>query len=177
MTVEVEHEFEAWRATARRLLAASVEPADVTWVSVDQGQPMLPLDDPPAELPDAPARNRVPARFVAAARSVVLHRDDAKWPLLYRLLWRLREERRLLDVAADPDVARVAAMVKSVRRDEHKMHAFVRFREMADPFGARFVAWFEPAHRIVALAAPFFARRFAGMRWSILTPEDRKSVV
>ena len=33
------------------------------------------------------------------------------------------------------------------------------------------VAWFEPEHHIVEATAPFFARRFATMRWAILTPE------
>ena len=62
-------------------------------------------------------------------------------------------------------------MAKAVRRDEHKMHAFVRFREVGREREARFVAWFEPEHHIVELAAPFFARRFADMPWSILTPD------
>ncbi|MDP1909758.1 MAG: UdgX family uracil-DNA binding protein, partial [Hyphomicrobium sp.] len=53
----------------------------------------------------------------------------------------------------------------------HKMHAFVRFREVEDGDGARFVAWFEPDHHIVRREAGFFVRRFANMRWSILTPE------
>ena len=61
-------------------------------------------------------------------------------------------------------------MAKEVRRDEHKMHAFVRFREVGRG-NERFVAWFEPEHHIVELAAPFFVRRFTDMRWSILTPE------
>jgi len=43
------------------------------------------------------------------------------------------------------------------------------------------VAWFEPEHRITELGAPFFMRRFATMRWSILTPDrcahwDRESL-
>src|SRR5262249_35109304 len=55
----------------------------------------------------------------------------------------------------------------TIRCDVHKMHAFVRFR----PVGEWHVAWFKPAHPIVELAAPFFADRFASMRWSILTPD------
>lgn len=51
------------------------------------------------------------------------------------------------------------------------MHAFVRFREIGREHKAHFVAWFEPEHHIVELAAPFFARRFADMPWSILTPD------
>ena len=62
-------------------------------------------------------------------------------------------------------------MAKAVRRDEHKMHAFVRFREIGREQKSHFVAWFEPEHHIVELAAPFFVRRFADMPWSILTPD------
>ena len=77
-----------------------------------------------------------------------------------------------MDLAADADVARLSRCAKAVRRDRHKMKAFVRFREVDDG-GAepRFVAWFEPDHHIVRLTAPFFQRRFTGMRWSILTPD------
>ncbi len=70
-----------------------------------------------------------------------------------------------------PTFRHVATMAKAVRRDEHKMHAFVRFREIGRERDARYVAWFEPDHHIVELAAPFFARRFADMPWSILTPD------
>jgi uracil-DNA glycosylase len=34
-----------------------------------------------------------------------------------------------------------------------------------------FIAWYQPDHRILPLAAPFFAERFSIMRWSILTPD------
>src|SRR5262249_55735220 len=97
--------------------------------------------------------------------------EGERFALLYRLLWRLVANHALLDVATDADVARVAAMAKAVHRDEHKMHAFVRFREVGRERDARYIAWFEPQHHIVELAAPFFARRFADMPWSILTPD------
>ena len=34
-----------------------------------------------------------------------------------------------------------------------------------------FVAWYQPDHRILPLAAPFFVERFAPMQWTILTPD------
>ena len=40
----------------------------------------------------------------------------------------------------------------------------------ASPAAVRHVAWFEPGHHVLEAAAPFFARRFATMRWAILTP-------
>ncbi|HEY0785142.1 MAG TPA: UdgX family uracil-DNA binding protein, partial [Acidobacteriaceae bacterium] len=40
----------------------------------------------------------------------------------------------------------------------------------ADPEGyEHYVAWYRPDHRILALAVPFFAERFAVMRWTIFT--------
>ena len=56
----------------------------------------------------------------------------------------------------------------------HKMRAFVRFRRVEDGANGResYVAWFEPEHRIVRLNAPFFSKRFGGMNWSILTPDE-----
>jgi DNA polymerase len=87
--------------------------------------------------------------------------------LLYAMLLRLKTVRQALDDEADPRVRRLNALAKAVRRDIHKMHAFVRFREI----DGRFIAFFEPDHHTVRRAASFFVNRFTNMRWSILTPE------
>src|SRR5690606_13197767 len=41
--------------------------------------------------------------------------------------------------------------------------------------GERWVAWIEPAHRVLEKTAPFFARRFSNMCWTILTPDGAAS--
>ncbi len=41
----------------------------------------------------------------------------------------------------------------------------------ADAECEHFVAWYQPDHRILPMAAPFFAERFSVMRWTILTPD------
>ena len=112
----------------------------------------------------------VPRDFVTRAETVICHSDPERFALLYRLLWRLREEPNLLKIASDMDVRRFEAMEKAVRRDIHKMRAFVRFRRIGDREGERYVAWFEPDHFIVERNATFFVRRFTGMNWTILTP-------
>src|SRR3954454_17008926 len=173
ITLDSETDFDGWRTAARTFVLNGVKPADVTW-RVRSKQPEL--FAPQAELlPTEPARANtsfnVPAKFVELAQIAILHRDIKRFAILYRLLWRLRSNHELLDVATDPDVAQVAAMAKAVRRDEHKLHAFVRFREVGRERESHFIAWFEPEHHIVELAAPFFARRFADMAWSILTPD------
>ena len=71
-------------------------------------------------------------------------------------------------IASDPDIRQLEAMQKAIRRDIHKMRAFVRFRKVDDD--EHYLSWFEPSHFIVERNADFFVRRFAGMRWSILTP-------
>src|SRR3954452_13600903 len=165
-----ETDFEGWRKAARALALNNVMPAEVTW-TVQGNEPEL--FEPPAAAPlETPhATFNVPAKFVELAQTAILHRDLQRFAIQYRLLWRLRNNHDLFDAATDPDVAQVAAMAKAVRRDEHKMHAFVRFREVGRERESHFIAWFEPEHHIVELAAPFFARRFADMAWSILTPE------
>ena len=56
------------------------------------------------------------------------------------------------------------------------MTAFVRFREVrAEGVDPAYLAWFEPDHHILALAAPFFVERFRAMLWTIVTPEARAS--
>jgi DNA polymerase len=114
---------------------------------------------------------RVSAEFLDLAATVALHREPSRFALLYRLLWRLRSEPRLLALSVDPDVAQARAWAKAVDRDIHKMQAFVRFREVPGAEPRAFIAWFEPEHHIVEANAPFFVRRFANFSWAILTPE------
>ena len=165
-----ETDFEGWRKAARALALNDVKPSDVTWTVAGDAPELFEPSASPLEPPDGTFS--VSGRFVELAEVAILHRDRERFAILYRLLWRLRGNHELLMVATDPDVSQVAAMAKAVRRDEHKMHAFVRFREVGRrERETRFIAWFEPEHHIVELAAPFFARRFADMAWSILTPD------
>ena len=168
-------DFEGWRDAARRLVGAGVPPEQVTWQTADGLDDLF--GDPGEGLPPEPASPpRVPRAFPELAGAAILHRDPERFALLYQLLLRLQDNPKLLDDQADPLVRRVEMLAKAVRRDKHKMHAFVRFRELSEPDdalggGTRYVAWFEPDHHIVRANAGFFQRRFAGMKWSILTPE------
>ena len=163
-------DFAAWREQARRLLGAGVAPAEVQWDSGPETDLFAAAQPAPGTAGTAAAA-RVPRDFLALADTVLAHCDPRRHALLYRLLWRLvHGEPHLLAMVTDPEVAWALQAAKAVRRDLHKMKAFVRFREAATPDGPVYVAWFEPGHDILARVAPFFVRRFAGMRWSILTP-------
>lgn len=155
-----------FRTAVRGLLARRAAPESVAWAQAGE-----------ADLFDQSAMHTAPPIGLPRALGelielVVCHSDCERYALLYAAIWRvLNGERALLEVQSDPLVHRLEMMAKSVRRDLHKMHAFVRFRETNDPDGtARFVAWFEPQHFIVEATAGFFVERFRSMVWSILTP-------
>ena len=164
--------IEPWREVARAALAAGIHPDQLAWRDADRPRELHALDELPAR---RGCQIRVPSAFLELASSVICHSSSERYALLYRLLWRLvHGERALLQIAIDPDVEHARDMAKAVRRDLHKMRAFVRFRRVEGVEPEQFVAWFEPDHHIVETNAPFFQRRFAAMRWSILTP--RRSV-
>ena len=170
VTLAAEDDFDGWRDAARGLAEAGVPATAIAWQVAGAAADLFGGPDssnPPADGPSF----AVPRGFVDLAKAAICHRDPERFALLYALLLKLRANRHALDDRADPLVDRIEKMAKEVRRDAHKMHAFVRFREVEDEDGARFVAWFEPDNHIVRREAGFFVRRFANMRWTIMTPE------
>lgn len=161
--------FDAWRLAARRLAGAAVPASDIRWGDADAPPDLFTARMQPPE-GDRPVR--ASRAFLSLARIVASHGDDQRWALLYAGLLRLQDQPGLLANPADPMVVRLNAMAKSVRRDIHKMHAFLRFHELqADGPRRSFAAWFEPDHPILEPATPFFVKRFADMDWLIATPE------
>ena len=178
--VVIPPDFAAWRAATREALRLGFTPGQVDLEDATQPSSLdlLTMEEVPEgaqiSLP------HVPKVFLDAAKIAAVHRDPQRWNLLYRLLYRLQRNRDLLRVEVDDDVAELKRMEAQVRRDLHKMHAFVRFRKVEEPSSEggtheHFIAWYRPDHRIVPLAAPFFAERFAPMLWTILTPDESVS--
>ena len=170
-SVSLAHEvdFDGWRQAARSLVLADTPPTDIIW-SVG-----LPADlfagTPCADLPSISGTFSVARPLVELAQTVIQAREPERFALLYDLIWRAHHgEKNLIVHATDPAVQRAFRLAQSVRRDTHKMRAFVRFREVAESDGAHHIAWFEPDHFIVEANASFFVRRFATMHFSILTP-------
>lgn len=158
--------FEAWRAAARLAISHRIPPDQIDWTG--SGGLFA-----AAALPDEAGSHqvRVPEGFVKLAGSVIWHSAPERFSLLYQALWRI--DRREGDPLsqADPLGRRLNLLAKSVGRDIHKMHAFVRFRECpSDRPRRRFAAWFEPQHNTLEPGSRFFAKRFADMDWLIATP-------
>lgn len=162
--VPIDRDFDAFRRAVRRLLTLDVPPGDVDFdpQSIFGGETL------PTQLRETEAS--LPPKFAQMVKQVAHHRDPQRWTLLYALIRRVHHgERHLLDLASDPEVRRLVEMEKAIRRDVHKTHAFVRFREAED---GRFVAWHRPDHYTLRLSVPHFRDRFRGMAWAILTPDE-----
>ena len=175
ITLRGETDVDGFRAEARRLLAENVPPGRVSWqVATRIEGDLFGAGLPAAEgyTPLTATRANVPRFFVALCERAALHADPNRFGLLYRLFWRLVHEPALRHDPLDIDRIKAELLSRAVRRDMHKMTAFVRFRPLSTVTGdVVHIAWFEPDHHIVEATAPFFSRRFAQMSWAILTPE------
>ena len=163
-------DFAEWRSAARGLLAGGVAPEDVSWRGSEEGASLF-GDEAVGASAGAVS---LPRELLEIAERVICHRDPEAHARLYRIIWRAARDRQLLARTTDAEVDWLRRADKAIRRDVHKMHAFVRFRRLGKEAGREsFAAWFEPSHHIVRLTAPFFQRRFYGMDWAIVTPDAR----
>jgi probable DNA metabolism protein len=170
--------FAEWREAARELLASSVPPEAVAWSApggvLSSGAPQR---APPAHNAAMPLTEPQPAPHLPRSLMDMLQaagccRVSDRWAFLYRLVWRWQQGEHDVQSAADADGARLHAMVKAVHREEHDMHANLRFRERPEGSGPpRFVAWFEPAHDVLPQVAQHFVSRMGKVSWMIATPE------
>lgn len=156
--------FTQWRDVARPLLSAGIAPEEMEWRLGQHFEPLAPSIAASAAL-------RLSRQLMELLEALSCYRHDGRWDLMYRLAWRSLRQPRLLEDAADPDVHRAVQMESAVNREVHKMHAFVRFREMTDEHGeTKYFAWFEPTHDILRRGVGFFCKRFPNMEWMIATP-------
>ncbi|MGJ8655194.1 MAG: TIGR03915 family putative DNA repair protein [Akkermansiaceae bacterium] len=192
-SVRIEPSFSKWREKARELLAGMVEPGQVMWGTSElyQGEDedgggqggLLDFGDGEESKNDIASNGsellKVPRQFVRLAETVSSHRSGKQWAMLYEVLWKMTygNDRAILQNQTDVTMRALDRMRAAVSRDIHKMRAFVRFRKVdvsddEEEGREQFVSWFEPDHRIVRLNAPFFRKRFGGMNFSILTPDE-----
>jgi uracil-DNA glycosylase len=156
-----------FRAVARQCIADELAPEQLAFISTDEPS----LFSPPPKQAGASTPFSVPRAYAELLADAICHRGADRFALLYDVLWRIRHgAHALIDNAVDHAVARLNDYARAVRRDIHKMHAFVRFRPRRVDGHTLYVAWFEPQHLILRRAVPFFVDRFAQMDWLIATP-------
>jgi uracil-DNA glycosylase len=159
----------AWREAARGFLAAGVPPEQILWGDHAAAPDLFGGEN----TTPSGGKVSVPRSFISMAETAVWHSDPERFARLYAFLWRVKDAPHLMADRGDADLAQLRQMEKNVRRCQHKMKAFVRFREIGAPDAPRrsFAAWFEPTHHTVEPTADFFVRRFSDMDWRILTPD------
>jgi len=176
VTLTEQADFDAWKTAARKLLLHDIQPERVNWMPPGGMQSLFETTSQSIEDLQGSASEQnytVSAKFIDVAKRVICHRDPERFARLYRILWRLRADKSLLRQTTDNDIIWMTECDKAIRRDRHKMHAFVRFKKVGEGRHKReqFAAWFEPSHYITRLATPFFMRRFPNMDWIIVTPD------
>ena len=177
-----ETDLAGFREEARVLLSQQVPPEAVQWQTAHAqncdlfADPATAAESRPQGVPKA-ASAIVPASFLRLCEIVVLHHDADRFSLLYRLLWRLVHEPGLRHDPIDADMLHAHQMGQAVRRDIHKMKAFVRFHDALDgqspaaagglvrahaPHRRGGGAVVRQAHAAIALG-PLHARAFGGV--------------
>lgn len=170
--VRFDGSFDDWRSVARDLLAGGITPHEVEWLSGDMPGGLFEHCNTSPEPTESSPPIRIPRQLLIELEVAARFRSDDRWGLLYRILWRVARGEQTARLVGDLDGSELHARIKSVRREAHHLHAFLRFSPTRSDDGPQYVAWFEPAHDILLSAAPHFAERMGLQTWLIATPAD-----
>ncbi|WP_188865429.1 UdgX family uracil-DNA binding protein [Pseudomonas asuensis] len=169
-TVSFDGSFAGWRCIARQLLEQDVAPSEISWQTEHLvGDLFAGTSEQPETVSSA---IRVPKQLAELLSLAACYRHAQRWALLYRVLWRVVRGDQAAMLAGDEDGSELHRWAKAVRRETHHLHAFLRFKHRGEHSGnPQYVAWHEPAHDVLALAAPHFCNRMGNTSWLIATPE------
>ena len=171
--VDFEKNFNSWRDQARNFLAEGIRPDQINWSQDELSLFTLAAHSQDLKKTTLNQDFKVPPELLSHLKTVSYARDEDRWNLMYKILFRLcYENKDLLSISIDPDINKAEKLQKSVRQDIHKMHAFVRFKKSFVEDQEVYVAWHKPEHLIVRPGTEFFARRYGDKRWSIFTPDE-----
>lgn len=160
--------FDAWRSAARKLASNRIAPENICWSDADSPPELFGEEEVTSMGPHSVVANK---EFLSTLKLAAHHSDQERWSLLYQALYRHQNDKQFINNPREKITLKLTSLTKSVSRDIHKMHAFVRFHELTSDTDRRnFVSWFEPEHPILEIGTPFFAKRFADMNWLIATP-------
>lgn len=94
-----------------------------------------------------------------------LSENDSVENLLFSLIKRaFTEKKDPKNDFGDPNILKVSQLVKNVRREKHRMEAFVRFRLTKDGW---YFASIEPDFNVLPLIISHFKNRYADQKWMI----------
>jgi len=163
--------WQNWLEVAQAHLHAGLPPEQFYYLSTEdqaaRADDELALDytSTPARQPLA-ARYDIPEAFLELGEKAAAHRSPHRWSVLYHVLWRLTHgESRLLERKLDQDVYELHEMVRAVEADIRRLLTRVHWTDD----GGSLLAWAEPEHHILRLAAPKLVRRLGDRDWSLMS--------
>lgn len=96
---------------------------------------------------------------------VFLSEDNSREKLiLYAIKYLVQEKRNIFQNFTDSYIMKISKIVKSVRREKHRMEAFVRFQQLQD---SSFYAHIAPDFDVLPLIASHFKNRYSHQKWMI----------
>jgi probable DNA metabolism protein len=163
-----------FRSQANSLLAHQVAPTDIDWhalASLGSGEAFRGNGNTGPQ-PSSALHSIVPRSFVRLTELVVLHREEARFDLLYRLLWRLVHEPELAGTRRDHDMAMAQSMAQAVRRDILKARKSLHVRPLVPQAEVELsLAWCEPQHQVTEEVAQWLARQQPVPPWLLASPD------
>ena len=158
-----ETDWDGWRAATRAHVLSGTPPEAIAWeVGAGSGDP----------LPVGAGSFGVPRLLVALAGQAIQARQPGRFDLLYRLVWRAQAGEPVLELRDDAELLRARRLALAVRAEAHRMRTHLRFLPLEDKLH---LGWYAPAHFVLEANAQLLARRFAPLRFAILTPEASAS--
>lgn len=172
----VDGSFADWRQQARQLLQAQIDPSQVLWLDSPVATDLFASTEPaPITAHDSQHQPfRIPREVFEKLEQAAQYRCEQRWALLYQILWAVVQGQQSALLMGSELGSQLQQRLKSVRREAHHLHAFLRFFPSPHP-DWDLVAWFNPAHDILASASQHFIGRLGTRRWMIATPKDAVS--
>lgn len=84
--------------------------------------------------------------------------------IFYAIKYLVQEKRNIFQNFADSHIMQISKIVKSVKREKHRMEAFVRFQQLQD---SSFYAHIAPDFDVLPLIVPHFKNRYSSQKWMI----------
>ncbi|MFT8890924.1 MAG: UdgX family uracil-DNA binding protein [Acetobacter papayae] len=162
-------DFQGWRNAVRQHIAQDTPPEALHWRVAAFGEAIPETEDSSAALPASGQRLTLSRALLAMLEAAMQARDETRFTLGYRILYRLARHELDLNDEHDPDLMALRVLAESVREETRA------FRERFSAFSAdRSTACLHdsPTHYIIEANAAFCQARNPRL-WEIRTPYRR----
>ncbi|MEM1058904.1 MAG: DUF4130 domain-containing protein [Verrucomicrobiota bacterium] len=166
--------WQNWLEVAQAHLHAGLPPEQFFYLAPED-QAARSHDELALDYTTTPARQplnahyEIPLAFRELGVKAAAHRNPHRWSALYHVLWRLTHgESRLLERKLDHDVHELHEMVRAVEADLRRLLTRTLWHDDGSEHGL-LLAWAEPEHYTLPLAAPKLVRRLGDREWSLLS--------